>query len=731
MNVHNIELNRKEISLILILSIFFSFVSECYIVLLENSSAFFNIDDLSAVNIVFQLFSSKHMLALIVLFLIFFTILVKKELRDKSSSFLYKNRFIIALSVFVIGVLLQIHGSSLSLLNISANQHSALFGVPFTVHGDEFSVATPFAFSQYFNNFAYFSDIVRSVPTDMFLLYGQPVLDIASLFRPFFWGYLFLPKGMGLSFYWLGRLIVLLLVSFELGMLITKENKTLSLVYSLLITLSPLVQWWFGVNFLVEMLIFGQMAVLLLDKFMLSNDFKKRLLISVLIAFCGVAYTVSVYPAWQVPIAYIILALMIWVVYKNWREFTFSKKDLIHFIVFSVILIVSLIYIFTKSYDALFTTLNTYYPGGRKYFGGVDLYYGAANPTYLLDYMRTLFYALTPQQLPVKISLAYFVSFFPLGIILYSIVQFVQKQRDVLLHLLMAVYIFFLVYYFITFPEIVGKITLLSMSMSTRLLVIITLVDVFLVIRSLAVLKPIDFLGKSFSVKSLAISLLLVGIVLFSDFYFMGTKYYSVSMLIVSFVLFGITFFFILNSAENKKAQFGLLCCVVVISVAAGAFANPIESGVDYYYDQPIIQEVSSIVESDPDAIWVVEGHEMFINEIIGSGAHTLNSVNIYPNFDLFSKLDPNNESYDIYNRYSHLKIVFQDSFPTVIEIPASSTLEKSDHVVVSLNTQDMEKLNISYILSKEDLTPLSNDNVTFSQVFEDNGVRIYKVYYK
>ena len=66
-----------------------------------------------------------------------------------------------------------------------------------------------------------------------------------------------------------------------------------------------------------------------------------------------------------------------------------------------------------------------------------------------------------------------------------------------------------------------------------------------------------------------------------------------------------------------------------------------------------------------------------------------------------------------------------------MVQILSSTTLEKSDHVVVSLNTQDMKKLNITYILSKEDLSSLSNDNVTFSQIFEDNGVKIYKINYK
>ena len=731
MDLDYLNLNKKEILLILMCTLFFSFLSECYIVILENSSKIFNGGNFNAINLVFQMFSFKHLFLLVIIFFIVFTILFKKDLRYKTSLFLYKYRFLLGIVIFAVCVLFQIHGSSLGLLNLSANPHKSLFGIPFLIHGDEFSVSTPFALSQYYSNFAYFSDIVRSVPTDMFLLYGQPVLDIATLFRPFFWGYLFLPKGMGLSFYWVGRLIALLLVSFELGMLITNENKTLSLSYSLLITLSPLVQWWFGVNSLVEMLIFGQLAVILLNKFMIDSEFKNRLIYSVLIAICGVSYTISVYPAWQVPIAYIILALIIWVIYKNWKEFTYSKKDLIHVIVFLAIFSISLFYILTKSWDALITTMNTYYPGGRKYFGGVDLYYGAANPTYLLDYMRTLFYSLTPDQLNIKISLAYFVSFFPLGVILYLIVQFVQKQKDLLLHLLMAVYLFFLAYYLFTFPEIVGKVTLLTMSMSTRLLVIITLVDLFLVIRSLALLKPITYLKGLFSKKSLIISFLFVGIILATDFYFMGTKYYSIPMLIVALILFGIAFFFILNSGENKKAQFGFLCCVIVISLACGGFANPVESGVDYYYNQPVIQEVSHIVESDPNAIWVVEGHEMFINEIIGVGAHTLNSVNIYPNFDLFSKLDPTNQSYNTYNRYSHLKIVFQNSFPTVIEIPSSTTLEKSDHVVVSLNTQDMKKLNITYILSKEDLSSLSNDNVTFSQIFEDNGVKIYKINYK
>lgn len=39
----------------------------------------------------------------------------------------------------------------------------------------------------------------------MFIVCGQPVMDIAMIFRPFYWGYLFLSAGKGLAFFWYGR----------------------------------------------------------------------------------------------------------------------------------------------------------------------------------------------------------------------------------------------------------------------------------------------------------------------------------------------------------------------------------------------------------------------------------------------------------------------------------------------------------------------------------------------
>ena len=98
------------------------------------------------------------------------------------------------MALIVVCACLGLHGSSIGLYaDILGHKelNSVLFGENRPIRSDEWLVFTPFAFSQYYNNFAYFSNIVRGTLTDMFIVYGQPVWDAGMLFRPAQWGYLF------------------------------------------------------------------------------------------------------------------------------------------------------------------------------------------------------------------------------------------------------------------------------------------------------------------------------------------------------------------------------------------------------------------------------------------------------------------------------------------------------------------------------------------------------------
>ena len=57
-----------------------------------------------------------------------------------------------------------------------------LFGVNRAVRSDEWAVNTPMAFAQYYDPqgaYPYFGQVMRGAITDSFIVYGQPVWDIA------------------------------------------------------------------------------------------------------------------------------------------------------------------------------------------------------------------------------------------------------------------------------------------------------------------------------------------------------------------------------------------------------------------------------------------------------------------------------------------------------------------------------------------------------------------------
>ena len=189
-------------------SVILAIILECYIVLVENSNLVLEFSSKDFIN----LFSIKEFIVFLVIFLIIFHVLLDENKRIKFLNFIYTYRLPLAVALIILAVVFQIHGSSINQLNIFDINHKPLFGVSRIIRSDEFIINTPFAFSQYFNDFSYFSEIVRGTLTDMFLIYGQPVLDIGMLFRPFLIGYLFLNQGQGLSFFWISRLVFLLLI---------------------------------------------------------------------------------------------------------------------------------------------------------------------------------------------------------------------------------------------------------------------------------------------------------------------------------------------------------------------------------------------------------------------------------------------------------------------------------------------------------------------------------------
>lgn len=210
------------------------------------------------------------------------------------SDAMIRYRWAIGAVILLLCVLLQLNGSSIGMWNDLVSDGTVagpvIAGADRSIRSDEWAIFTPMAMSQYYNDFGLESDILRGTETDVYMVYGQSVKDWSVIFRPFQAGYLFLNPARGLSFYWCAKLIALLLVSFDLGMLLTGRRRCLSLAYAFMIAFAPVVQWWFSTNAFPDMLVYGQGLVLCLAGYLDTDSYPRRCICSAGMAWLSCCY---------------------------------------------------------------------------------------------------------------------------------------------------------------------------------------------------------------------------------------------------------------------------------------------------------------------------------------------------------------------------------------------------------------------------------------------------------
>ena len=497
--------------------------------------------------------------------------------------------------------------------------------------------------------------------------------------------------------------------------------------------------------------IFGQLICLCVYHYIKTNDYKKRLICALGFIISAGGYMFSLYPAWQIPIGYVFLFVLIWIIWDNYKEFNYSKFDVPIIILSFLIPILALVYFISLSSNTIPIIMNSVYPGKRLYYGG------HGNLHNFFNYIISIIFPLRPGRNPCIFT--FFYDFFPVPIILYLIVNFVDNKKDKLLNLLFVLYLVLVFFNFIGFPGILSKITLLSETTDSRVYLAISLLNLFILFRSLSLLNKKSLNSSINRIKShnrilYLISLLisLIVCVLIQEVAISQVNHVSI-YLIFSCLILSVAIFSIFKSSEDKYKNLFLIMCIL-IGFLAGGLVNPIELGVDYYNQTPV-KEVQSIVADNPNANWIILGDNSpksppIGNIFIPAGAHTINSINTYPHLETWEKLDPNHKYINVYNRYAHVNVILTNSntkfrFKHKHMDKKDKKIESSDtnHIKdyknirndifdVYLNVNDLKKLNVSYIESSKNIEKFSNTNVSFTRIYSGNNnkLKIYKVNY-
>lgn len=634
--------------------------------------------------------------------------------RDQIAEFLYKYRWIIGFVLIVAGVVLNINGSSLAAWGgyYGYSDTDVIFGAVRPIRSDEWAVNTPFAISQEYTNYSWYSDIINGTKTDVTVIYGQPVLNVISiLFRPFLDGFLLWGSARGLAFFWCARFVVLWLVSFDFSMLITNKKKMISVLVATMISLSPLVQWWFAINGLVEMLIFGGMAVLALDRYMRIDDTKQRVGNLLLIVWSAGCYVLTFYPALMVSLAYFYVLVALWIIIKNRRKVSLSKRDFIQIVVAVLIFLVCMGYFFLKTWDIVTIVMNTAYPGKRVSTGGG-----------LLDHLfmswGNLFFPLKESGMPHNAcESAVMFDLFPVGIMLAICGMVQNKKVDILSLLMIGGGIFFGIYCFVGFPSILAKLTFMSYSTSSRAITAFGMCNLVLLGRSISVYE-VEGKKRTKFMMALIYAVLVAG-----STYKVYGEYITKKDAVVLATLSFICLFLLLNIKHYRNLAVAVLSLVVVF---AGATVNPVQLGLARVKDNPVAVAVQKVVQDDPEAVWATEMITFPMNNfLIMQGARQVTSTHVYPDMNLWKKLDPDGQYEEIYNRYEHvnLTLIDQGEKKDVFELPYG------DQININVDIDELsEIMNVKYVFTSRNLSGYKSDSHEMKFISSAGSFKIYEV---
>ncbi len=596
---------------------------------------------------------------------------------------LHKKRYLIAAILFVLAVILGLNGSSIGMwcAYFGQSDKGILLGLSRAIRSDEWAVFTPLAFAQAAAGFPYFNEIVRATTTDMFLGYGQAVLNPLIIFRPFQLGYLFLPFGNALAFYWCGRVLALLLVSYEFGRLLTKDKRLYSILFASMVALSPVVQWWFVASGLVEMLFAGFLLIVAFDKYLTAKTFWSRVGYLALITWCAGVYILTVYPAWQVPLAYVVLALAFWRLMERKEEFHVSSKDIGVAIIAVTILVGFMGYFYSLSADTIATIGDTVYPGHRRSSGG------GMGHCLFLSFTTLLSVVKGGGIFANACESSAFLDIFPFVWVL-SIGGMVARRRiDLLSVLLFVVALFVGVYTVFGFPETLAKLTLMDLCTANRSAVIFSLINLILLIRAMALRdRP---MVRSVVGGVLAVAFACVPAVV-------GYNFNADYLPLPAWVLLT-GFFAVLNFALMQNGARSRWLAVILLASATlfgGVLVNPVRRGVKHIQKLEVVKAIKDISKSQPSAKWAVVSSFPIPNITLVAGVPSINPTNIYPALDRWSKLDSEGKYQDVYNRYAHIGLKLKS------EGEAEFKVLNPDQFEVELTVDDLRKLDVTFLMA-------------------------------
>lgn len=638
----------------------------------------------------------------------------------------FRYRWVIALAVFAVSVLLRLHGSSIGMFDElfptqSTPATHTLFGMARSVRSDEFGVQTPTFFSQAYNGYGLYSDRMGILPQNMVLDYFAPTWDITVLGKPLAWGYLLFGNEVGLSWYWCGQFVLMFMSALEMCLILTKGHRPEALLGAAMITFSPAVQWWFMPHMPI-LIMYSMMLFWMGYAFFTSSKVWQKWLLAVAGAVTIAGFCLSFFPSFQVPCAMITIALLVACLVRDRDRILFCKADLIPLVAMFVASGGIVVRFVAISVDDILRLMHTEYPAGRASLGGTWK---------VRDLFTNVVSLFTPYKDTLEANnseIATYVHFAPLFLLLVPrLLAYLRKRsnRDSIVCLTFVVILLVqIVYMLVGVPRIVADVTLLRYCARMHN-VYGWVATLFSVWGISALVRNPDILSRWEKVvwpcAFVVLQLLLINggtIEYFSQFELRGiTVGYAILPCAIC-ALGGVLALFV-HGRRNLA-----IVLVGIGMLFVGATVNPIERGILAITNHPLSSEIAQISAREPNSRWLTDAFHIS-NYAMANGAKVLSATNFYPDDEKWRIVDPEGAYATETNRY-------MNPFVDIVEDKSSVELLGADAAQVHLSVETIRDLDVRYLLTTHDYAAtLGAKGIACEKVFEQDGYAIVRLSYE
>lgn len=599
--------------------------------------------------------------------------------------------------IYLIASATHFHGSSVGILGerfgAPESDNGLIFGEFRSIRSDEWVVHTPWLLSQENTEPSFQVENPNVGGMKSTILTNLPAHDFFTIFNPQFASYLILSGESAFCFYWNYKIMALLLGSFLLFLILSRNQFWIAWPLSIAFSYSSFIMWWFASNLtMAEMTSSWCFLIISFIYFFHSKSKVKAVVAAISTVYFFWCFVLVFYPPFQIPLVYVGVATILGFFLDQRKNLpgghsSFKFKVFLSAMFVMVLILGILLFSMGPSMQAV---MNLDYPGRRISAGGdVALY------KLFFEFFAPVF---SEHNLPAVLGniceMSQFILFFP-AVALLLLIARIKGALISKTQIFQLTVCFFLSYWAVAgLPPLIAKLSLLDRVPGSRS---------GMGIGTASFISLLNFLsfknekGDSRAGAYIVFILSVIGIAFLARSLFDVTKgqvplFLLAAWLVLLAILLGLL-------VSRKVIAFSL-----ILGSAMFCFnftVNPVVHGISFLKTSQLLKWA----EEKKDKTWLVFASSAIPAQFLKiSGAKVLGGVDYMPNPDQVRAIDPSQKFRVEMNRYAH--ILFR-------KITPEQTLLVSN--------QSADGYTVSLPFSRENITRMGVDYIVYDQ--EDSGM--------